>query len=689
MSLGEQVRQIDLLSLVNTPLNFKGGKISKYLHVWKLLTSCPYVLNIVMGNFLIVHNLPPQESLPRPLRLNSVDDHALNLAMVEFLAQGIVEPCGHTAGSCFYSNVFPVLKEGDIARIILNLKDFNIHVDHNHFKMETLKDVLEAVFPGCYFATVDLKHAYYSVPVRCSDRDYLRFLWKGGSYRFTCLPQGYKDAPRLFTKLLKPVFALFRRLGMVTSCYLDDFIFMAPSPGVLNSHVAYAISLFDQLGLTISVSKSVVTPSQVVKFLGFEINSSLMDVSLTVKKQEGIRSLGSALLKASKVSVRMLASFIGRLVAAGPGVPYAPLRYKYLEILRNGALSRNRGNYDGFLVLDSRARECVSWWLKYDFSPRSLVPPAVHYSLTTDACKTGWGATMGDVTTRGHWDFDEVGHSTSLELKAVSLGLQALGKDIYNANIQVFSDCVTAVMCIEKFGSMKVHLLDMTEEIFAWAIPRGITLRAYHVKGCDNAQADKLSRHFNIHTEWALRQQVFDKLCTIFTIPHIDLFATRINAKLASYVSWHPDPGAMATNAFAIPWGVGVNYAFPPFSIIGRVLQKVLRERATVLAILPIWPTRMWFATALSLLADAPRLLPGRCLYLPQDPVEVHPLSGKLRLAAWMLSGDPSRIGAFRRSLRNSCSQPGALALGDSMDMLSGSGLTFVSEGVLIRFLPM
>ena len=54
-----------------------------------------------------------------------------------------------------------------------------------------------------------------------------------------------------------------------------------------------------------------------------------MDVSLTVKKQEGIRSLGSALLKASQVSVRMLASFIGRLDAAGPGVQYVSLRYKY------------------------------------------------------------------------------------------------------------------------------------------------------------------------------------------------------------------------------------------------------------------------------------------------------------------------------------------------------------------------
>lgn len=600
----------------------------------------------------------------------------------------IIEPCVWKA-HCFYSNVFPVLKVGVTARVILDLSEFNLYVDHTHFKMESLRDVLEATFCDCFFATVDLKNAYYSVPVRSEDRDFLRFLWKGESYRFTCLPQGYKDAPRLFTKLLKPVFSLFRSFGMITSCYLDDFIFMASSPEELNCQVAYAVTVMDNLGLTINVDKSVVSPSQEVKFLGFMINSSEMVVSLTRKKQVHIKKLGRKLLQAPQVKVRLLASFIGCLVAAGPGVPYAPLRYKYLEIVRNDALTLSRGNYDHFLVLDSRARVCLDWWVSYEFPPKSLVPPSVHFTLTTDACKTGWGATLGDVSTRGHWDCNEVRHSTSLELKAVSLGLQALGKSIYDAHIQIFSDCVTAVMCINKFGSMKVHLLDLTEEIFAWAIPRGVHLSASHVKGCDNVQADRLSRHFNVNTEWALRHEVFLDLCSIFPSPHRDLFASRINNKLDNYVSWHPDPGSLATNAFSIPWNNVINYAFPPFSLIGRVLQKIQLEGASVLAILPLWPTRMWFAKALHLLADVPRILPRGCLYLPQDPGRAHPLAKSLTLAAWMLSGDPSRRKAYLGSLPASCSRPGGLELGDNMDMLSDPGSLFVSGRKWIRFHPM
>ena len=49
--------------------------------------------------------------------------------------------------------------------MILNLKNLNSHVEYNKFKMDTLQSILKLVTPGCYMATIDLKDAYYSVPV--------------------------------------------------------------------------------------------------------------------------------------------------------------------------------------------------------------------------------------------------------------------------------------------------------------------------------------------------------------------------------------------------------------------------------------------------------------------------------------------------------------------------------------------
>ena len=42
-------------------------------------------------------------------------------------------------------------------------------------------------------------------------------------------------------------------------------------------------------------------------------------------------------------------------------------------------------------------------------------------------------------------------------------------------------------------------------------------------------------------TEWSLRLRVSDSLCEVFGCPHIDLFATRANAKLPLYVLLFPD----------------------------------------------------------------------------------------------------------------------------------------------------
>ena len=53
-------------------------------------------------------------------------------------------------------------------------------------------------------AAIDLQDAYYSIPFRSLDGKFLRFIWEGTSYEFTCLPNGLSCAPRIFTKILKP-----------------------------------------------------------------------------------------------------------------------------------------------------------------------------------------------------------------------------------------------------------------------------------------------------------------------------------------------------------------------------------------------------------------------------------------------------------------------------------------------------
>ena len=76
--------------------------------------------------------------------------------------------------------------------------------------MESLNSAVLLITPGCSMASVNLKDAHYSVPVNESYQKYLKFFWQGELFQFTCLPNGLASAPRLFAKLLKPVYSILR-----------------------------------------------------------------------------------------------------------------------------------------------------------------------------------------------------------------------------------------------------------------------------------------------------------------------------------------------------------------------------------------------------------------------------------------------------------------------------------------------
>ena len=52
---------------------------------------------------------------------------------------------------------------------------------------------------GHFMCTKDLQDVYQTIPIAKKSRIYLRFLWKGRLYQFTCLPFDLRSSPRIFT----------------------------------------------------------------------------------------------------------------------------------------------------------------------------------------------------------------------------------------------------------------------------------------------------------------------------------------------------------------------------------------------------------------------------------------------------------------------------------------------------------
>ena len=92
-------------------------------------------------------------------------------------------------------------------------------------------------------------------------------------------------------------------------------------------------------------------------------------------------------------------------------------------------------------------------------------------------------------------------------------------------------------------------------------------------------------------------------------------------------MAWRPDPGAVAIDAFTIDWSnYNLIYCFPPFSLIGKVLQFIQESKTTAILINPHWPTQFWYPHLLQLMKSPPVKIKmhKKTLTLPHQPEEIH-----------------------------------------------------------------
>lgn len=140
-------------------------------------------------------------------------------------------------------------------------------------------------------------------------------------------------------------------------------------------------------------------------------------------------------------------------------------------------------------------------------------------------------------------------------------------------------------------------------------------------------------------TEYELANHAFRTIQDRLMNPEIDLFASRNNRKCLHFVSWILDPDAVTIDAFTISWTNLKFYAFPPFCLIPRVLQKIIVERAEGIVVVPEWPTQPWYPLFNSLLMKRPISFDPSPKLLVSIDKEPHPLHRKLTLVAGLLSG--------------------------------------------------
>ena len=675
-----------------------GGRLRIFKDKWARLTTDQNILEIISGYHLEFDSggPPHQDVTPQPYRFDPQETSAVDEEISRLCKKGVIEPAG--TGSGFVSNIFTRPKKNGTYRMILDLSELNESIQYYHFKMDTFESALKLITKNCYLTSIDLRDAYYMIPIAVEHKKYLRFVWRGATWQFKALPNGLTSGPRIFTKLFKIPLAHLRQMGFNIISYIDDTLLVANTKEQANIAVENTVHILSDLGFIIHPEKSVFEPTQKLEFLGFVIDTKLMQVRLTDERIIDIKQSCNSLLSKGPHKIRSVASTVGKLVASFSGSQFGPLYYRQIEKEKTEALRKHCGNFDKFMSLSIMANRELKWWLANVASMyRTIDKGPITMQITSDASGLGWGATDGTVEIGGRWNSHELIRANRneinyLETLAAFHALRSFfNPGITNCHILLRMDNTTAVAYINHMGGTKsIACNELAKTIWEWCITRKIWITAAHVPGVDNSIADKKSRIFNDNLEWMLHVDIFRNICETYGTPDIDLFASRLNAQLTRYVSWKPDPTAEAIDAFTINWGNLFFYAFPPFSLILRCLQKVEQDQADGIIIVPKWPTQPWFSKLLHLLIDTPLILPNTkgCLTQPTTGKN-HPLRNQMFLLCCRLSGKCFKTADFQRKQQASFSLHGDPQQKPNTAYTSESGCIFALNGTPIQCKPM
>ena len=131
---------------------------------------------------------------------------------------------------------------------------------------------------GDFLASLDLKDAYFQIPIHPSSRKLLRFTSEGTVYQFRALCFGLSTAPQVFTRVFAAVSAWAHSHGIRLLQYLDAWLVLASSEQEAGQAVQPLLSLCRTLGIVINEKKSDLVPSQTAKYLGMTIDTEASKV---------------------------------------------------------------------------------------------------------------------------------------------------------------------------------------------------------------------------------------------------------------------------------------------------------------------------------------------------------------------------------------------------------------------------
>lgn len=594
------------------------------------------------GLELKFHTAPPLSFTPPPGTQTSDSQAQLIVPLLpKFIERNYIREI-KTPQKLYFSRVFTRPKKNGSLRPIIDLSKLNKLLVIPRFHMETVANISNSLVAMLWGCTVDIRDAYLNVPLNWHYHKFFAFKIGNRIFVWQFLPFGLSTAPWTFTRVMRPIKCALRKQLVPLHSFLDDFIILGTSPKEIRISSRLLVETLKNLGFPINEEKTDLTPRQSLEYLGVWFDLKLQEFSIPEEKVLKIRGICQKAMSAPFMSRRELEGLVGTLNFAASYIHLG--RLHLLPIMKWMNRHTVTATRDRAVPLDKKFRNILSVWQDRSFleNPVPMHSPVPDREIMTDASQTGWCGVLLPYKTWGLWppELNQMSINWK-ELKTIQLTLQFFIEEVRHHTVLLWSDNTTAIACLKNQGTLySDSLLALSKEILEFCSLQNIALVPRHLKGVLNVLADQGSRDLPIETEWTLDATTFTWVLQQMTrLPEVDLFATRDNAQLQTFVSPCPDNLAAGSDALTINWNRwNTIYLYPPTVILPRIIPLLEIFKGQGILIAPLCVASGWFQSLNRMCrGKIPLPLNLSLSQLTNRGIEFHPDPSTLNLHAWII----------------------------------------------------
>lgn len=198
------------------------------------------------------------------------------------LEKRIIEP----STSRFSSAVVLIPKKGGGIRFAVDYRALNASIDADSYTLPRVDEALSSLHGNHYFSSLDMKEAFWSVPLDENCRQYTAFQTPDGLMQYRRMPMGLKTASAVFCRYVDRMLGSLKWTNVLA--YVDDLLIFGKTT---DEHINALEQVFGRLAkynMTLGANKCVFLANS-VGFLGHVVDKQ--GVRTDEKKSAAIKAI--------------------------------------------------------------------------------------------------------------------------------------------------------------------------------------------------------------------------------------------------------------------------------------------------------------------------------------------------------------------------------------------------------------